>query len=79
LEEIEKIKEDDKLRKELDCLKKVFKIRHQVNHSNKKNKDYLRSIQHDEFEKLISQNREQQLEAIGKLQDIHNYFAQRKI
>jgi len=79
LEEIEKIKEDNKLRKELDCLKKVFKSKHQENHSKKKrSKDYLGSIQHDEIVKLISQNREKQLVTIGKLKEIQNYFAQRK-
>jgi len=76
LEEIENIKKDNKLRKELDCLKEVFKSRHRLNHSCKKDKDYLRSKQHAKIEQLISQNREQQLETIGKLQDIHNYFAQ---
>nr|CAD2195585.1 unnamed protein product [Meloidogyne enterolobii] len=79
LEEIEKIKEDNKLRKELDCLKKVFKSKHQENHSNKKKSmDYLGSKQNVEIEQLISKNREEQLVTIGKLLEIHNYFAQRK-
>uniref|UniRef100_A0A915NSV1 Uncharacterized protein n=1 Tax=Meloidogyne floridensis TaxID=298350 RepID=A0A915NSV1_9BILA len=79
LDEINKIKKDNELREELNLLKKEFARKHQENHSNKKrSKDYLGSKQHDEIVKLISQNREKQLVTIGKLLEIHNYFAQRK-